>query len=129
MIVHQICERILVTFHSLALVSLSVYGLSHVLQESSVLNVLLFLQIAFHDRLNHQSLLLTGKHSTWGKGRTIPDEKEFYNLEDGTVVPSGCGVDSKTSTSLQYNEFIVYQTNQIKMRYLIKLKFDYKYKY
>ena len=71
----------------------------------------------------------TGKHSTWGKGRTIPDEKEFYNLEDGTVVPSGLGIESKTSTSLQYNEFIVYNTNQIRMRYLIKLKFNYKYRY
>jgi len=70
-----------------------------------------------------------GKHSTWGKGRTVPDEEGYYNLEDGTVVPSGAGKDSKTNTSLQYNEFIVYNINQIRMRYLIKLKFNYKYQY
>jgi len=75
------------------------------------------------------SSLPKGKHSTWGKGRTVPNDAEFYNLEDGTVVPSGVGTDCKTPTSLQYNEFIVYNTNQIRMRYLIKLKFNYKYKY
>ena len=28
---------------------------------------------------------------------------------------------------LQYNEYIVYKTNQIKMKYLAKIKFNHKY--
>ena len=40
----------------------------------------------------------------------------------------GPGTDCKTSggLSLQYNEYIVYDVSQIKMRYLAKIKFNYK---
>ena len=30
------------------------------------------------------------------------------------------------STSLQYNEYIVYDTSQLQMKYLLRLKFNYK---
>jgi poly [ADP-ribose] polymerase len=35
-----------------------------------------------------------------------------------TMIPQG---------SLLYNEFIVYDITQIKMRYLLRVKFNYKY--
>ena len=36
-------------------------------------------------------------------------------------------VDNAKGFTLQYNEFIVYNTNQIKMKYLAKIKFNHKY--
>ncbi|KAI8850314.1 poly polymerase catalytic domain-containing protein [Chytridium lagenaria] len=65
-------------------------------------------------------------HSTWGKGKTVPDPAGFVTLEDGVVVP--CGKETQSpdkSTYLQYNEFIVYDIRQIRLRYLVKMKFDY----
>jgi len=41
------------------------------------------------------------------------------------VVPLGVPVESEKSTSLLYDEFIVYDVSQIKMRYLLKVKFNY----
>ncbi|KAJ0250128.1 hypothetical protein HA466_0143210 [Hirschfeldia incana] len=69
-----------------------------------------------------------GKLSTKGVGRTAPNPSEAKTLEDGVVVPLGKPVDHSSSKgSLLYNEYIVYNTEQIKMRYVIQVKFNYKY--
>ncbi|KAJ3332829.1 Poly [ADP-ribose] polymerase 2 [Blyttiomyces sp. JEL0837] len=57
------------------------------------------------------------KHSTWGMGRTIPDPSGYVTLENGVVVP--CGKETQTGTqglALQYNEFIVYDISQIRLK-------------
>ncbi|KAJ3253177.1 Poly [ADP-ribose] polymerase 2 [Boothiomyces macroporosus] len=55
-------------------------------------------------------------HSTKGLGRTVPDPKEFVEL-DGVTVPCGKGIDAKLDQSyLQYNEYIVYDVSQIKIK-------------
>ncbi|CAG8555986.1 51_t:CDS:2 [Ambispora gerdemannii] len=66
-----------------------------------------------------------GKHCTKGLGQTIPDPKGSTTLENGTVVPCGKGIGSKKANYLQYNEYIVYDTNQIFQKYLLKIKFNY----
>ena len=67
-----------------------------------------------------------GKLSTKGMGTTHPDPKEQVVLEDGCIVPLGNGIDSGvTQSSLLYNEYIVYNTKQVKMKYLLKMKFIY----
>ena len=71
-----------------------------------------------------------GKLSCFGKGRTRPNPKQSVTYEDRMVIP--CGKPEtldKTSTSLRYNEFIVYNTDQIRMRYLLQLNFKYKGKH
>ncbi|KAK3784634.1 hypothetical protein RRG08_003441 [Elysia crispata] len=69
-----------------------------------------------------------GKHSTKGIGRTCPDPASDYTSPDGVVIPMGMSVDSGVNdSSLLYNEFIVYDTAQINMKYLLKMKFNYKY--
>ncbi|NP_001191521.1 poly-(ADP-ribose) polymerase I [Aplysia californica] len=69
-----------------------------------------------------------GKHSTKGLGRMCPDPSGTYETPDGVVLPMGKGVDSPTTnTSLLYNEFIVYDTAQINMKYLFKMKFNYRW--
>ncbi|KAG0355708.1 hypothetical protein BG005_005356 [Podila minutissima] len=69
------------------------------------------------------------KHSTKGCGRTFPDEAQDVIIENDLRVQAGT-LKNQTQPGfgygLQYNEYIVYNTSQIKMRYLLKMRFDYK---
>jgi len=67
--------------------------------------------------------LPAGKHSTKGLGSMAPIEKNFKQL-DGASVPMGPAVKNSVRGSLMFNEYIVYDTNQIKMKYLVKVKFN-----
>lgn len=62
------------------------------------------------------------EHSVKGCGSTYPTE--FCTL-DGVKIASG-GLCKTSKTSLKYNEYIVYDINQVKMKYLVKVKFNYK---
>lgn len=72
--------------------------------------------------------LPAGKNSTKGLGRTGPDPTKSVTL-DGVTVPMGpgvkTGVGKHNSYSLLYNEFIVYNPAQTRMRYLLRIKFNY----
>ncbi|KAM6918660.1 poly [ADP-ribose] polymerase 2 [Xenentodon cancila] len=74
------------------------------------------------------SNLPEGKHSTKGLGRTGPDPKNAVAL-DGATVPMGPGVQTGVGKSnaytLLYNEYIVYNPAQTRMRYLLRIKFSY----
>ncbi|XP_038047799.1 poly [ADP-ribose] polymerase 1-like [Patiria miniata] len=64
------------------------------------------------------------KHSTKGQGKTCPDPSGQLVIENGIIVPTGQPVASDVSDiSLQYNEYIVYDVAQIRMKYLIKMHF------
>ncbi|KAL8170322.1 hypothetical protein V2J09_022126 [Rumex salicifolius] len=68
-----------------------------------------------------------GKHSTKGLGKKIPQPSEYAQWRDGVVVPCGKPVDSKVKASeLMYNEYIVYNTAQVKMQFLLKVRFQHK---
>eukprot|EP00761_Pharyngomonas_kirbyi_P003059 gb/GECH01003063.1/.p1 GENE.gb/GECH01003063.1/~~gb/GECH01003063.1/.p1 ORF type:complete len:129 (+),score=28.14 gb/GECH01003063.1/:1-387(+) len=69
-----------------------------------------------------------GKHSTKGIGATQPDPQEDVYQDDGTKIPLGkpSSTPLDQRSSLLYNEFIVYDTSQINIKYLLKLKFNYK---
>ncbi|KNA14275.1 hypothetical protein SOVF_108920 isoform A [Spinacia oleracea] len=68
-----------------------------------------------------------GKHSTKGLGKKVPNEAGYAKWRDEVVVPCGKPVDSKVKASeLMYNEYIVYDTAQVKMQFLLKVKFRYK---
>ncbi|GAB4841137.1 Poly [ADP-ribose] polymerase 2 [Ancistrocladus abbreviatus] len=70
--------------------------------------------------------LPAGKLSTKGVGATAPDHSEARVLEDGVVVPSGKPVQQQGSGgALLYNEYIVYNVEQIKMRYLLQVNFKF----
>ncbi|KAG5315729.1 PARP polymerase, partial [Acromyrmex insinuator] len=70
-----------------------------------------------------------GKHSTLGRGQTQPDPQTIYKTKDGIEVPYGKGVPAKlnNTSALLYNEYIVYDIAQVKVRYLVKMNFKYKY--
>ena len=75
----------------------------------------------------YASNLPDGKLSTKGLGSNFPDPAQSLTLDNGTVVPLG---KEKSQTiaggSLLYNEFIVYDVSQIKIKYLVKMKFIYE---
>ena len=54
----------------------------------------------------------------------------YHYRSNGTLVPVGkskdTGVKNPSGYTLNYNEFIVYDTKQIKMKYLVKVKFNFK---
>ncbi|XP_062190383.1 poly [ADP-ribose] polymerase 1 [Phragmites australis] len=68
-----------------------------------------------------------GKHSTKGLGKTVPQESEFVKWRDDVVVPCGKPVPASIRNSeLLYNEYIVYNTSQVKMQFLLKVRFHHK---
>ncbi|KAJ8023574.1 Poly [ADP-ribose] polymerase 2 [Holothuria leucospilota] len=71
-----------------------------------------------------------GKKSVKGLGQIAPDSKENLTMSCGTVVPLGkgipTGVQNKNGITLRFNEYVVYDTKQIKLRYLVKVKFNWK---
>ncbi|XP_055820813.1 poly [ADP-ribose] polymerase 2 isoform X2 [Solanum dulcamara] len=69
--------------------------------------------------------LPSGKLSTKGVGATAPDFKESQILEDGVIVPLGNPKKQRKQGSLMYNEYIVYNVEQIRMRYVIQVEFNY----
>ena len=70
-----------------------------------------------------------GKHSTWGRGQTMPDPEKSEKLKNGVEVPCGPAIKPKleVNPSLLYNEYIVYDVAQVKVQYLVKMNFKYKY--
>ena len=77
----------------------------------------------------HADKLPAGKHSTKGVGLNAPDPAQTKSLGD-VKVPLGTGVNTGVTNpggyTLQYNEFIVYDVAQIKMKYALRVKFNYK---
>ncbi|KAG7525359.1 poly [ADP-ribose] polymerase 2 [Solea senegalensis] len=73
-------------------------------------------------------ILPAGKHSTKGLGQTGPDPKNSVT-HNGVTVPMGPGVKTRVRNnsgySLLYNEFVVYNPAQTRMRYLLRIKFNY----
>jgi len=73
-----------------------------------------------------------GCHSTYGMGRSKPDPAADLMVTTGDMenvrVPQGtlkANPDLKTTAGhLLYNEFIVYDIAQIRMRYLVEVKFS-----
>jgi len=66
-----------------------------------------------------------GSHSTMGVGSTAPGEKTHIKFRNMTV-PLGPGLPTnEMGCSLLYNEFIVYDVSQVKIEYLVNLKFKH----
>ncbi|XP_042478421.1 poly [ADP-ribose] polymerase 2 [Macadamia integrifolia] len=71
--------------------------------------------------------LPAGKLSTKGIGTTAPDSSEFQTLNDGVIVPLGMPKAQPVPKGhLLYNEYIVYNVEQIQMRYVIQVNFNFE---
>ncbi|XP_012833645.1 PREDICTED: poly [ADP-ribose] polymerase 2 isoform X1 [Erythranthe guttata] len=96
--------------------------------------VLLLCEVALGDMAelvtanSHADKLPAGKLSTKGVGQTAPDLSEAQTLENGVLVPLGKPKEQPgRKGSLLYNEYIVYNVDQIRMRYLVHVNFNFKY--
>ena len=70
--------------------------------------------------------LPAGKNSVKGVGKTEPDPNDIYVTEDGVKVPYGKRTKSKAKKSqLFYNEYIVYDVDQVNIKYLLMVKFKH----
>ncbi|KAF3436462.1 hypothetical protein FNV43_RR23554 [Rhamnella rubrinervis] len=68
-----------------------------------------------------------GKLSTKGVGETAPDLSEAHTMEDGVLVPLGRPKKRQSPKgALLYNEYIVYNVDQIRMRYVVQVNFNFK---
>ncbi|XP_065270081.1 poly [ADP-ribose] polymerase 2-like [Emys orbicularis] len=69
-----------------------------------------------------------GKHSTKGLGKLAPAPTNSIML-DGAAVPLGpaveMGVTNPHGYTLNYNEFVVYDPGQVRMRYLLQVRFSF----
>ena len=65
-----------------------------------------------------------GKHSTWGVGTTAPPKSSYMKFEKDIQVPLGKLAPQKEGGNLGYNEFVVYDTSQVRMRYLLRCSFN-----
>ncbi|KAI6173555.1 Poly [ADP-ribose] polymerase [Aphelenchoides besseyi] len=70
-----------------------------------------------------------GFHSTLGVGRQYPNEKNTKTLQfgDGHKVKVPCGKlieREDKECCLEYNEYIVYDTSQIRLRFLLEIEFS-----
>ncbi|KAM9330785.1 poly [ADP-ribose] polymerase 2 [Gastrophryne carolinensis] len=72
---------------------------------------------------------LKGKHSTKGLGRSIPDPQKSV-IHEETEVPLGplvdTGLQNNDGYTLNYNEYIVYDPCQVRMKYLLQVHFNYE---
>lgn len=68
-------------------------------------------------------ILPSGKHSVKGLGRYSPQTDTYFNIENDVTVPLGKIQEVKDDQlSLQYDEFIVYDQSQVKLKYLVLIK-------
>ena len=63
-----------------------------------------------------------GTNSTYALGRTRPDAKGSEKIEKAIEVPVGDVKNHDGNTWWGPSEFIVYNTNQIRLRYIVKFK-------
>lgn len=76
--------------------------------------------------ITKDTLAQTGHNSTWGQGRTTPGG--HTTLNDGVKVPNGKLTKSNVAGgSLLYDEFIVYDQNQLTLRYIVQVKGNFKW--
>jgi len=70
--------------------------------------------------------LPAGKHCTLGVGRMTPVAKNYVTKDDGVVVPMGpAGTKDTQNCMLQYNEYIVYDVAQVRMRFVLRVQFQF----
>lgn len=98
---------------------------------SNPVGLLLLCEVALgnmYERKNAEYVtkLPPNMHSTKGVGMTYPDPSNKVLTPDGVEIPLGPAAKGKQgASSLLYNEYIVYDTAQVSMKYLMKVKFDY----
>lgn len=64
------------------------------------------------------------KNSTKCHGSKAPPESSYVNIDKDVAVPVGKPVATNSGSYMGHNEFIVYDTSQAKIRYVVKMKMN-----
>lgn len=67
---------------------------------------------------SHNSLIMPYS-SVRGVGQNTPDPAQNVVLEDGLIIPTGDLIQAGNNSSLYYDEYIVYDQSQVRIKYLI----------
>ncbi|GMT12517.1 hypothetical protein PFISCL1PPCAC_3814, partial [Pristionchus fissidentatus] len=70
--------------------------------------------------------LRNGNTAVKGIGYQFPDPSDSLYHDDGFVVPYGRSTRGLEKIYLEYNEFIVYDVSQVRIRYLVRTKMNWK---
>jgi poly [ADP-ribose] polymerase len=96
--------------------------------------ILILCEVALGDTANlvradyHADRLPPGKLSTLGMGSTTHDTTQTHTTADGMVVPCGPLVSRSAAsgaTSLLYDEYIVYNVAQVRMKFMVVVDFKF----
>jgi poly [ADP-ribose] polymerase len=68
-----------------------------------------------------------GKHCTKALGMAAPDPKGDQKALDSVKVPAGKVIKTGVKSACSHNEYIIYDVAQIRIRYLLRLKFKHDY--
>lgn len=64
-----------------------------------------------------------GRHSTKCHGAKAPPESSYVNFKN-MIVPNGPAVPTGSGSYMGHNEFIVYNINQARIRYIIEMNMN-----
>ena len=70
-----------------------------------------------------------GKHSIHGIGDIGPNPLEFTKIDEDVLVPCGSSIEQEETKNIKnndlyFNEYVVYNTDQIRLRYLVEVEFE-----
>ncbi|XP_014294908.1 poly [ADP-ribose] polymerase-like [Microplitis demolitor] len=78
-----------------------------------------------HQTDNDNRKLVVGKHSILRRGFLSPNNNIVEKIDRDVKVPSGPLVENFNRTNLRHDEFFVYNSDRIKIRYIVTVKFKY----
>jgi poly [ADP-ribose] polymerase len=96
------------------------------------LGVLLLCDVALGDsyqvkKPEYVEKLPDGKLSTLALSKFVPDPTKEETVEDKIVIPIGKLSESGLAdVFLEHSEYVVYNVSQVRIRYMLKVKFDFK---
>jgi len=64
---------------------------------------------------------MKGFNSTKGLGKSVPNENEMFYNSAGVCIPLGSIQQSENPHHLDFNEYIVYDTKQVIIRYIVQV--------
>jgi len=68
----------------------------------------------------------TGTNSTHALGQFVPNEKTYSKLDGNLTVPVGVPSASGVKSAFSHNEYVIYDVNQARIRFALKMKFKHK---
>ncbi|OQS03866.1 hypothetical protein THRCLA_03849, partial [Thraustotheca clavata] len=78
------------------------------------------------EEFNYESVKAKGCESIFGVGRMTPST-ETHLVKSGVRMPKGTLESTDAEGTLLYNEYVVYRTEQIKIRYVVTVHFDFPF--